>query len=240
MPPRRSYLAAAMSPPGRLRIGVLDRMPGSKPIAREIRDRLGDTHKLLTDLGHECETARIDYDADAFNESTIRLWATTLGHFMDVFAHMTGRKIGPKTVEAVTLETYRYGKALRAFELEWAMGVQNTVSRAFGALMRRYDVLLTPGLGRDVAKLGELDQNAKNLDLIGWWKHIIVDYASFTPMFNTTGQPAIMLPLWQAKSGLPLAMQFVGRLSDEETLYSLASQLEQAQPWSGRRPANYA
>jgi amidase len=49
-----------------------------------------------------------------------------------------------------------------------------------------------------------------------------------------------MLPLWQAKSGLPLAMQFVGRLADEETLYSLAGQLEQAQPWAARRPAHYA
>ena len=37
-----------------------------------------------------------------------------------------------------------------------------------------------------------------------------------------------------------VAMQFVGRMGDEETLYSLAAQLEQALPWSGRRPPNYA
>jgi amidase len=76
--------------------------------------------------------------------------------------------------------------------------------------------------------------------MLGWWQHIIQNYSVFTPLFNTTGQPAIMLPLWQAKSGLPLAMQFVGRLADEETLYSLAGQLEQAQPWAARRPAHYA
>jgi amidase len=35
-------------------------------------------------------------------------------------------------------------------------------------------------------------------------------------------------------------MQFVGHLGDEETLYSLAGQLEQAAPWSGRRPPHYA
>jgi amidase len=35
-------------------------------------------------------------------------------------------------------------------------------------------------------------------------------------------------------------MQFVGRAGDEETLYSLAGQLEQALPWSGRRPEHYA
>lgn len=42
-----------------------------------------------------------------------------------------------------------------------------------------------------------------------------------------------MLPLWQAQSGLPLAMQFVGGPGDEETLYSLAGELEQALPAAG-------
>ncbi|MGD9601184.1 MAG: amidase [Gammaproteobacteria bacterium] len=239
-PPRRGFLTAAMTPPAPLRIGVVDRLPGGRAITREIRDRLDDTCKLLEDLGHRCEPVRLNYDADAFNESTIRLWATTLGYFMEQFAAATGRRIGPKTVEAVTLEVYRFGQTVKAFELEHAMVQQNAVCRHVGAVMRGYDVLLTPGLARDVAKLGELDQNARGMDTMAWWKHIIQQYSVFTALFNTTGQPAIMLPLWQAKSGLPLAMQFVGRPGDEETLLSLAGQLEQAHPWAGRRPPHYA
>jgi len=239
-PPRRSFLAAAMTSPGQLRIGVVDRLPGSRATAPEQKARLNDTRKLLEDLGHIVEPVKIEYDTDAFNESSIRLWAVTLGYFMEEFAAATGRKIGPKTCEAVTLEVYRFAQSLKALEMEKAMIQQNAVSRAVGAVMRKYDVLLTPGLARDVARLGELDQNAKGLDMMGWWNHIIQNYSAFTALFNTTGQPAVMLPLWQAKSGLPLAMQFVGRLGDEETLYSLAGQLEQALPWSGRKPANYA
>ncbi|MCB1749763.1 MAG: amidase [Gammaproteobacteria bacterium] len=240
LPPRRSFLAAAMTPPDALRIGVLDQLPGTARASREYRDRLADTVKLLEGLGHVCEPVKIKYDADAFNESTIRLWAVTLGYFMDAFASMTGRKIGPKTVEAVTLEVYRYAHKLKAIEMEWAMGVQNQVSRSVGAVMRDYDVLLTPGLGREVAKLGELNQNAKGVGMMDWWKQLMYDYTQFTPLFNTTGQPAVMLPLWQSKAGLPMAMQFVGRMADEETLYSLAGQLEQAQPWAARRPPIYA
>jgi amidase len=239
-PPRRGFLAAAMTPPAPLRIGVVDRLPGGRAITREIRARLTDTCRLLEDLGHRCEPVRLNYDAEAFNESSIRLWAVTLGFYMERFAHITGRSIGPRTTEAVTLAVYRYGKSLRALDLEEAMSWQNAVSRAVGAVMRDYDVLLTPGLSRDVAKLGELDQNAKGLDMRGWWAQIIQQYSVFTALFNTTGQPAIMLPLWQAKSGLPLAMQFAGSSGDEETLYSLAGQLEYAQPWAGRRPAHYA
>lgn len=239
-PPKTSFLAAAMRPPGALRIGVVDRLPGGRITAKEQRDRLADTVKLLEGLGHLCEPVKIQYDAETFNESSMRIWATTLGYFMEVFAQITGRKIGPKTVEAVTLEVYKYGRSVTGIEMEQAMAWQNAASRAVGAVMRQYDVLLTPGLGRDVAKLGELDQNAKGVGMREWWNQIIQDYSSFTALFNTTGQPAVMLPLWQAKSGLPLAMQFVGRLGDEETLYSLAGQLEQALPWAQRRPGNYA
>ena len=239
-PPKRSFLAAAMTLPGKLRIGVVERLPGAHATAAEQKARLNDTRKLLEDLGHICEPVRLDYDAEAFNQSSIRLWAVTLGYFMEAFAAMTGRKIGPKTTEAVTLEVYRYAQSVTGIEMEKAMAQQNAISRTVGLIMRKYDVLLTPGLARDVAKLGELDQNAKGVDLLSWWQQIIQNYSAFTALFNTTGQPAVMLPLWQAKSGLPLAMQFAGRLGDEETLYSLANQLEQAQPWSGRHPSNYA
>ncbi len=240
-PPKRGFLASAMTAPARpLRIGVVDGLPGARKTATENLERLSDTVKLLEQLGHRCEPLKFEYDAGAFNESTIRLWATTLGYFMELFAKETGRKIGPDTAEAVTLAVYEYGKSLRAFQLEEAMSQQNAITRSVCTAMRGYDVVLTPGLGRDVAKLGELDQNASNLDMAGWWQHIIQEYSTFTPLFNTTGQPALMLPLWQAKSGLPMAMQFVGHLGDEETLYSLAGQLEQAAPWSGRRAPNYA
>ncbi|MDA0822576.1 MAG: amidase family protein [Proteobacteria bacterium] len=238
-PPKRGFLAAAMTPPGRLRVGVIEQLPGCAKPAAENKTRLNETRRLLEELGHVCEPVRLKYDAEAFNESTIRLWAVTLGHTIEQFANMTGRKISSSTLEHVSLEVYHYAKKLNAMEMEWAMGVQNQVSRAVGAVMKNYDVLLTPGLGREVAKLGELNQNAKGVDVMGWWKQLMYDYTPYTPLFNTTGQPSVMLPLWQSKKGLPLAMQFVGRLGDEETLYSLASQLEQAQPWSDRKPVHF-
>jgi amidase len=158
---------------------------------------------------------------------------------MEAFSRMTGRPISAETTEAVTLATYRYAKTVNSMDMARAMNVQNGVSRAVGQVMRKYDVLLTPGLTREVAKLGELDQNAKGVDLLAWWEQIICNYSAFTALFNTTGQPAIMLPLWQSKAGLPLAMHFAGRLGDEETLYSLAGQLEVALPWANRKPPIY-
>jgi amidase len=239
-PPRRGFLSAALIPPQSLRIGVIEHLPGACATQPEILARLADTCRLLEDLGHRCEPLQLDYDSAAFDRSTIPLWAATLGYFMEHFARSTGRTIGPENTEAVTLAIYNFGKSLTAFDMEEAMAQQNALSRQVAGAIAGFDVLLTPALARDLARVGELDQNAANLNMAGWWQQIIQDYSPFTPLFNTTGQPAIMLPLWQAASGLPLAMQFVGRFGDEETLYSLAGQLESALPWSGRRPPHFA
>jgi amidase len=143
-------------------------------------------------------------------------------------------------MERVTLSIYEYGRTLTAFQLEEAMAWQNAITRNVCAAMRGVDVVLTPGLARDVARQGEIDQDAPGVDVRDWWQKIVQTYSTFTPLFNTTGQPALMLPLWQAASGLPMSMQFVGQPGDEATLYSLAGQLEQAHPWSQRKPPHYA
>ncbi|MCX6000595.1 MAG: amidase family protein, partial [Chloroflexi bacterium] len=61
-------------------------------------------------------------------------------------------------------------------------------------------------------------------------------FMPFTPLFNTTGQPAMSVPLHWNDAGLPIGMQFAGRFGDEATLFRLAGQLEKAKPWIGRVP----
>ncbi len=62
-------------------------------------------------------------------------------------------------------------------------------------------------------------------------------YVLFTPAFNSSGQPAINLPLHWTPDGLPVGIQLVAAYGREDMLLRVAAQLEAAQPWAHRRPS---
>jgi Asp-tRNA(Asn)/Glu-tRNA(Gln) amidotransferase A subunit family amidase len=62
------------------------------------------------------------------------------------------------------------------------------------------------------------------------------NFVPFTPPWNTTGQPAVSIPLYWDEHSLPVGIQIVGRPADEATLIRLSAQLEEAKPWADRRP----
>ncbi|HNE89489.1 MAG TPA: amidase family protein, partial [Actinomycetota bacterium] len=47
---------------------------------------------------------------------------------------------------------------------------------------------------------------------------------------------AISVPMHWTAEGLPIGVMLVGKMFGEETLIGLAAQLEQAHPWSDRKP----
>ena len=86
---------------------------------------------------------------------------------------------------------------------------------------------------------GEINQDKKAMSAMEWTR-LVFSYCPFTSVFNTTGQPAISLPMHWSEPGLPIGVQLVARFGDEATLIRLASQLERARPWQERKPPVHA
>ena len=56
-----------------------------------------------------------------------------------------------------------------------------------------------------------------------------------TPPFNTSGQPAINVPLHWNADGLPIGVQLVAAYGREDLLVRVAAQLEAEVRWADRR-----
>ncbi|WHY74529.1 amidase [Fictibacillus enclensis] len=234
-PPNRSFLEAVTEPPKRLRIAFMEKPLTGVPVNQECINALRETAALCQELGHEVVEASPQIDVELHNLATLRIWTAHVAHMVNGVAKALNRVPSEENLETASFACYQYGQAITAPQLLEATDIMAAVTRSVGRFFTEYDILLSPTTAQPPLPLGELNQNALGINAEQWTEQIFT-YAPFTNLFNTTGQPAISLPLAWSSNGLPIGMQFGGRFADESTLINLASQLEQARPWKDKRP----
>jgi amidase len=228
-PPKRPYLQEVGAPAGKLRIAFTTRDFAGTPVHADCAQAVESTARLCAELGHSVEEAAPQFDGRLFGESFLVLWAAIAGSVVKNANKLSGGKITVEAFEPWTQKLVEMDArhAPSDLSLVWT-GVMQKANLAILQLLSKYDVLLTPVLGRPPIKIGELDQGLPVETLIPW----LNAYVPFTPLANATGQPAMSVPLYWNASGLPIGSHFFGRHNDEVTLLRLAAQLEQARPWS--------
>jgi amidase len=135
--------------------------------------------------------------------------------------------------ERFTRELAEFGMGQTHADLWLAWNELQKAGYVLADFLTDYDLLLTPVLGEPPLKTGELEP----LPSLAKLKERAFEYVGYTPIGNTSGFPAMSVPLYWNGDGLPIGVQFIARFGDESTLFSLAAQLERAQPWFSRRPA---
>jgi amidase len=230
----KSWLAASRKPLGKLRIGFAATKLDGSAYDPECLAAVAHSAKLCKALGHRVEQASPVIDMGQMTECFVALWTSGLAMQVDWLAAMTGKKPGTRTLEGLTLGLYEAGKQVSAAQYLGAVAGMQTMARHVAAWHETYDVWITPTLGKPPVPLGSFDLNERD-PRKGFGP--MVDYVPFTALQNATGQPAINLPLYMSEGGLPVGVQFVGRVGEEALLLQLASALEKADPWAKRRPA---
>jgi amidase len=223
--PEGSFLAAAETPPGRLRIGryAESPIPGVE-VHPDCLAAYETASALLSDLGHEVVDTTPPFPPEMVPLFE-QVWSV-LGLLTPVEPALEDR------LRPLTRWMRDRGAAVSGIELANAVSLMRIVSR--GAIMATagFDAILTPTLAQPPAPVGGIrddDDPARDFDNQK-------RFTPFTAQYNVSGQPAISLPLYWTDEGLPIGVQLVGRPFDEVTLIRLAAQLEEARPWHDRRP----
>jgi amidase len=212
-----------------LRIALATKLPPS-PLTKlhpENRAALDETVALLRRLGHEVQEREIDYGPLVPPPEFTAIYLRSVHESTAELAH-------PERLERRIRALARLGGMLPPSVVDWALARQADYSARLNEPLADHDVLLMPVTPAPPPKIGAREGR-------GWLATTVAASATvpYAAPWNFTGQPACSVPAGFAADGLPRAVQFVGKPSDEATLVALAGQLEAERPWTQQRPSAF-
>jgi amidase len=191
----------------------------------EFRELTLKTAALMEELGHKVTEIRNPVPAHLKDDFVI-YW-----QFLS-FAIVRGgrRMIGP-SFDRTKLDNLTLGldraAARNLYKLPRAIARLAASRRVTARLSHTYDAILTPTLADETPPIGYLDPTAPYEQIMGR----LIDWVTFTPYANATGDPAISLPLAESATGMPVGMMLSAVRGQEALLLELAFELEEARPW---------
>lgn len=226
LPPKYgTFLEAAKREPDSLKIGFYRR--GALidvAINEEVERALTNTLDMLEGLGHDIVEVE-----PPFGEGLLPI-------FEVMWTILAAGIPVPPELESELRPLTQYlrgrGQEVTGPDLATALATIRTQARISVAAVDDLDVVVAPTIADLPAEVGQLrDDSDPAKDFLDQ-----VKYSPFCSAYNTTGQPAINVPINWTDGDLPVGIQLIGRMFDEETIISLASQLEQSNPWVQRTP----
>lgn len=226
LPPKHgSFLDAARRDPGKLKIGYYSNSPiRAANVDPDVQIAIENTMAALVDLGHELVEITPPF-GDYLVPSFVTLW-TSLSLLTPIMPQDED-KLRPLSRYLRDL-----GRQVTGNELAAAISTIRVTSRGAMIGSSWVDAVLCPTIAQLPALVGQL----RNDDDPASDFAAQIQYSPFCAPYNVTGQPAINVPMNWTADGLPIGIQLVGHMADEETIISLAAQLEQAHSWLARRP----
>lgn len=209
----------------RLRIAVLTRsiQRECSPAVRELTLK---SAGLLEELGHRVEHVDEPPVAASFVDDFVLYWGFLALAQVRGGRHMFGETFDRAKLDCLTLGLMRHtGRHLHRLPaaIMRLRGARRRTARFYGT----YDAVLTPTLADETPRIGFLAPTDYQQVL-----NRLIEWVSFTPLHNVTGEPAISLPLAQSAHGMPVGMMLSTGMGQESLLLELAYELEEARPWA--------
>ena len=226
-PPRgMPTIGPVQGPPGRrLKIGLFDTGLDGASCDTDTADAVIDTGRLCEQLGHHVEHIAFPYPSQIGHDFTV-YWG-----LMAFYLKHSGRLYSGKGFDKNLLEglTHELGAHFRKHLKETPTIIRRLrrFCTQYAENFDRFDILLSPVVGRVPPKLGVLGPGQPFERVLAQFQ----TYYCYTAPQNISGAPAISLPLQTSRDGLPIGLQFAAAFGNDRLLLELALELEQARPW---------
>ncbi len=240
---QRPFRDEIRTAPGPLRIALVLKVPPLGDVHPECRKAAHVAARLCEEQGH-----RVDEVTDQFvkifpyDDLRQAMWVPALaGLALSVKDRLTelNRELDEEDLEPATRSCLEAAKQHTAIDLASAARRLHQSSRLMASFLSEgdsngYDLILSPTLAQPALKNFGSRLFETSSDELG---RQFMGFCPYNQLANWTGQPAMSVPLHWTPDDLPVGVQFMGRYGDEATLFRLGAQLEQAQPWAGKRPS---
>ena len=235
--PKTSYVNELKAPTGKLRIAYAHKIWGYEELSEEVSQSLDDVLQLLEQDGHAIEESHPTIDYEKFLDATLTVWSANLAAAVTNIVNTSGQQADITNLQSSTLAMFEYGQSISAIRLLEATGYFSEISDLVEQFFNRFDLLITPSSATTARKIGEFDCDDEGPIDIEKWNRAIYRYDGYYPLYNSSGHPAISLPLAHSKDDLPISIQFAAAKGNEALLIRVARYFEKVRPWSARTPS---
>jgi len=221
--------------PRKLRVAVLanDARNGRFPIHPDMQSYVLRAAEMLTELGHEVEQiASMPYDEETYYKAMTDCFIVGTSTHPKGMSTRSGRPMTEEWIEPIHVKMVEESFRKTADDALGYYATFNETARAMGRLHEQYDVLLTPFFSQFTPELGIYDLARTDLSVYEYMD-LLWGAVPYSPVANATGQPACIIPLFMHE-GLPVAVQVYAKIGDDETLFNLMRQMEEAYPFNHR------
>jgi amidase len=232
--PARPYVEEAVRDPEPLRIGFAIDSPGDVPVEKDCVAAVEAAASLCEALGHHVEQTPFDYDYPLCTELERRFVTLLHAGLYEFAKDYLGREPTDQDFAPFILQSASESRAITGVQHAADINTYRRLSWDMLKISEPYDVVLTPVRVISTPKVGR--QNVVSTPYEEYWRQLDHEDIPFTVVANWTGQPAISVPIHWNEKGLPIGIQFMGRIGDEATLIRLAAQIERERPWIERKP----
>ena len=223
----KSFLEQINIEPGNLKIGYLE--DSNISVDEDVKEVMNSTINLCEKLGHSVERAKINFSSEEISLAIITIISSNVAYAVKSQSDQTGREVSNEFFENVTLQMAENGNNFSASDYVNAIKINHRLGQELEKMFNQHDVLLSPVLASPPIKIGTIDMNTSDMKT---YVERLTKYSPFTGKFNQSGQPSMSVPLFRTKDNLPVGSMFSAAFGNENLLFSLAGQLERAQPWS--------